>query len=51
MSDMNVRRPKEEERSLDYGKVLKRKLQDRLRDFRLGSAGENYSASLERKSS
>jgi hypothetical protein len=51
MSDMNVRPPKEAERSLDYGKVLKRKLQNRLRDFRLGSAGENYSASLERKPS
>jgi len=45
-----LRPPKAEEGSLDYGKVLKRKLQDRLRDFRLGTAGENHSASLERKS-
>jgi len=42
---------KEAEGSLDYDKVLKRKLQDRLRDFRLGTAGEGLSASLVRKSS
>jgi fatty-acyl-CoA synthase len=34
-----------------YGKVLKGNLQDRLRDFRLGTSGEGLSASLERKSS
>jgi fatty-acyl-CoA synthase len=34
-----------------YGKVLKRNLQERLRDFRFGSAGERHGASLERKSS
>ena len=42
---------KEAEESLDYGKVLKGNLQDRLRDFRLGTSGEGFSASLERKSS
>ena len=42
---------KEAEESLDYDKVLKRNLQDRLRDFRLGTPGEGLSASLERKSS
>ena len=46
-----LRPPKEEEGSLDYDKVLKRNLQDRLRDLRLGTAGEGLSASLERKSS
>jgi hypothetical protein len=51
MSDMNVRPPKEAKESLDYDKVLKRKLQDRLRHLRLGTAGEGLSASLERKSS
>ena len=42
---------KEAAESLDYDKVLKRKLQDRLRHLRLGTAGEGLSASLERKSS
>ncbi len=42
---------KEAEESLDYDKVLKRILQDHLRDIRLGTTGEGHSASLERKSS
>ena len=44
-------RYKEAAESLDCDKVLKRKLQDRLRHLRLGTAGEGLSASLERKSS
>ena len=43
-------RYKEAAESLDYDKVLKRKLQDRLRHRRLGTAGEGPSVSLERKS-
>jgi len=42
---------KEAEESLDYGKVLKGNLQDRLRDIWLGTAGEGQTASQERKSS
>jgi len=42
---------KEAGESLDYGKVLKGNLQDRLRDIRLGTAGEGQTASQERKSS
>jgi len=42
---------RKEEGPLDYDKVLKRNLQDRLRDPRLGTAGKGLSASLERKSS
>jgi len=42
-------RYKEAEESLDYDKVLKRNLQDRLRHLRLGTTGEGQSASLERK--
>jgi hypothetical protein len=44
-------RYKEAEESLDCDKVLKHNLQDHLRDLRLGTAGEGFSASLERKSS
>jgi hypothetical protein len=42
---------KEAAESLDYDKVLKRKLQDHVRDLRFGTAGEGHSSWLERKSS
>ncbi len=44
-------RYKEAEESLNYDKVLKRVLQDRLRDVNLGNPSKGHSASLERKSS